>query len=1002
MIPCLAFLVCLLTAFTYENVLQLNYNENVVPTFKGQDFSVFISSETVISQNVGHLTYSLVNENNHETPPFQSFLMVCSFAPTIFSEYTQLAIFMKDYCQTVIPITPVLSEESSPDRCFSIDSTTMNLLLISFVTENQLPSYLNSQKNSVQVKIKYGACGDYGLTLIVGIETIQNTFHSDVKFSDINTDLESNDREVEGDSNTEGIMVKFGGIIGEPKCRKLIAWVENRGTFSYLAESMSGVVAINRKVYGRTIIMRCFLSMDENETKKEHTLITFLSYRGPTKLQVDANPRLHHPPISPKNPHICYSQSQNSPGFLSISDMEINGIIPYNNVSAQVSVLACMSDSNSGEDLCDGNFMAIFSGSPITLPDNSSFFLGPSYNHNMLGLLFTKQIQPPFCLDLKVAKNTRYMINVMLFAAAGGSIPPQSHHNIDLSCPYNYGFSLSAIMYRTHTHNLGRYVSMWVDHRNTWTLLASENNTNDIVQLSEPFHIRVNDTLNVRCTYDTHGVNTTTYIGESGEMCNFYLYYITNATAGREIRDCFIEKKFTPPYSREGEFYHQLPRRRVTFETNLELLASWSLQAQSIQGNLGICNLEHEGTILVILERYAEHFSQDKDWFDAENVLIDFRSVIKTNALTVFSMQNNTVLHGAGANRFYLPTGLYLSAEGELFITDLGLHQVVKFSRVKFNPSEGPELVLGTAFDPGNDSTHFCKPTSVLTDREENIYVGDGLCNTRIVKFEDDGYYVGSYGTSSSKRGLPGTFGEVTDLALDTTREVVLALDNQLLQIQVMDFLGNFYQVIDVSRYKNVLKICYSTDMDAILVLTSYGLESDIFILDPVTGMELNFISGRTRSFSAITVIPGNNTILVGDRSGRITMYSDINKVTNDVYENPNSKVHEFSAPESKVSDEKLTQLSPLIHFLYKPGLTDVEQPPKGRRHKFSRRLTMIVSASVVAALFFIVAIVFTVTFCSRCGSKREYEKCLLTDSEGEEDVLYDTLHESYENMRAL
>ncbi|KAL5267987.1 hypothetical protein ACHWQZ_G004885 [Mnemiopsis leidyi] len=614
----------------------------------------------------------------------------------------------------------------------------------------------------------------------------------------------------------------------------------------------------------------------------------------------------------------------------------------------------------------------------------------------MLAILFHKENQVAFCLDLVVPESSLYTIDVMLFAAPGGVLPPRSYHSIDLSCPYTSDESLNAIMYRTHTHSLGQYVSMWVEHKNTWTLLAFEKRSNAIIELSKPFHIRVNDTLNVRCTYDTHGVNSTILIDQTGEMCNFYLYYITNSSSGIDVKDCFKETKLTPPYDKRTGFHHQLSRNRVTYGTNLELTSSWSLQAQSSQGNLGICNLEHKGSILVILERYARHFSQDKDWFTDFNVMVDFHSVLKTNAITVFNMQNNSVTHTAGANRFYLPTGLYITNDGEIFITDLGLHQVVKFSQLQFHPRDSPELILGTAFYPGNDSTHFCKPTSVVTDPQENIYVGDGLCNSRIVKFEDDGYYVGSYGKPSFERGQPGTFGEVTDLAVDSTRAVILALDNKLLQIQVMDFFGNFYQVIDLSRYMNILKVCYSPDMDSIIILTSYGLESYMFILDPVTGIELSFISAATRTFSAITVIPGNNTVLVGDEDGMISMYRSNKMVTNEDYEDSKS------VGEVEELKESLSKLSPLIHILYKPGLAEKEKPSDDHSHKLSRRLTMLVSTSAVSMLLLIVLIVFTMTYCGRCNPKPGYEKFLLSDSEGEEDVLYDTLHESHENMKAL
>lgn len=71
-------------------------------------------------------------------------------------------------------------------------------------------------------------------------------------------------------------------------------------------------------------------------------------------------------------------------------------------------------------------------------------------------------------------------------------------------------------------------------------------------------------------------------------------------------------------------------------------------------------------------------------------------------------------------------------------------YQVLKVS------SDGRDqilLTLGEAFIPGSDHYHFCKPTDVAVDSESgNIFVSDGYCNARILKFSADGKYLSQWG----------------------------------------------------------------------------------------------------------------------------------------------------------------------------------------------------------------------------------------------------------------
>jgi hypothetical protein len=100
-----------------------------------------------------------------------------------------------------------------------------------------------------------------------------------------------------------------------------------------------------------------------------------------------------------------------------------------------------------------------------------------------------------------------------------------------------------------------------------------------------------------------------------------------------------------------------------------------------------------------------------------------------------------------GANKFYMPHGITVDHEDNIWLTDVAMHQVFKFN---LDQSDEPLLVLGTEFAPGNGETQLCKPTSIdLSKTNGDIYVGDGYCNNRIVRYDKDGNFIKSYQDSS-------------------------------------------------------------------------------------------------------------------------------------------------------------------------------------------------------------------------------------------------------------
>lgn len=67
-----------------------------------------------------------------------------------------------------------------------------------------------------------------------------------------------------------------------------------------------------------------------------------------------------------------------------------------------------------------------------------------------------------------------------------------------------------------------------------------------------------------------------------------------------------------------------------------------------------------------------------------------------------------------------MPHGISVDADGNVWVTDVALHQVMRFSP---SDTSNPDLVLGEAFVPGNDQFHFCKPTDIAISSTGVAYI---------------------------------------------------------------------------------------------------------------------------------------------------------------------------------------------------------------------------------------------------------------------------------------
>ncbi len=162
---------------------------------------------------------------------------------------------------------------------------------------------------------------------------------------------------------------------------------------------------------------------------------------------------------------------------------------------------------------------------------------------------------------------------------------------------------------------------------------------------------------------------------------------------------------------------------------------------------------------------------------------------------------SGVLLNSWGENYFIMPHGLTVDAENNIWVTDVALHQIFKFTH------SGKLLFkIGESGISGNDSLHFNMPTDVAVCKDGSFYVSDGYGNSRVVKFSKTGKYLFEWG----KKGIAsGEFNTPHGIDLDGNGNVYVA-DRENNRIQKFDALGNF-----IFQWKNTeAKQLYSLTID--------------------------------------------------------------------------------------------------------------------------------------------------------------------------------------------
>ncbi|XP_053267124.1 peptidyl-glycine alpha-amidating monooxygenase [Pleuronectes platessa] len=432
----------------------------------------------------------------------------------------------------------------------------------------------------------------------------------------------------------------------------------------------------------------------------------------------------------------------------------------------------------------------------------------------------------------------------LLMAVDTVILPGKRVTDADVACDYS-SYPIYPFAFRTHTHRLGKVVSGYRIRNGKWSLIGRQS-----PQLPQAFYqanaevdVKYGDTVAARCVFTGEGRTSKTYIGGTSddEMCNFYLMF-------------YMESKHAIPYmscmeTGSKELFQHIPAEanvpiavapdhsmmhmgksaddqddRSVMDANqagqtldqdhLELVSPWpqsSLQLGQVSG----LALDSDSN-LVIFHRGDHHWGADSFNSQARYQQRALGPIQQSTILVVDPGKGN-ILKASGRNMFYMPHGITTDKENNYWVTDVALHQVLKVSG---DGGDRTLLTIGEAFIPGSDSSHLCQPTDVAVDTHTgNIFVSDGYCNSRILKFSADGKYLSEWGAGSSDRRRRVAFKVPHSLVFLPDRREVCVADRENGRIQCfIAETGEFVKEIKKEEFGGeVFAISYSPAGDGLI-----------------------------------------------------------------------------------------------------------------------------------------------------------------------------------------
>ncbi|XP_031572438.1 peptidyl-glycine alpha-amidating monooxygenase-like [Actinia tenebrosa] len=454
-----------------------------------------------------------------------------------------------------------------------------------------------------------------------------------------------------------------------------------------------------------------------------------------------------------------------------------------------------------------------------------------------------------------------FIAGIFLLWSANTDIAPEANGvHSDIGCIFDDETPIYAFAYRTHAHALGSLISGYKVHRQNWTLLGkkSPQEPQAFYPMNKVVKITKGDKLAARCTYDAKGHHLTKHvnIGSSGkdEMCNFYIMYYQDASLHDIDNDVCSDmdlKGLTLNFPKDSKSTSSKPQTPIsksrpsseavvnnnhdndsndsfshskTLKEEYDLVKDWPKLGKETLGQVSGVALDSIGNVILF---HRGKRTWDVNSFDDQHNF-NGQNPIREHTVLTLNPISGRVISRWGNNMFYLPHGITVDHSDNIWLTDIAMHQVLKY------PPKGddmPLLSVGEMFVPGSDDNHFCQPTDVAVENSGVFYVADGYCNSRIMKFSSKGKMLAKW----SEKGYL-SLNIPHSLALDEINQRLYIADRENGRIQHVDTItGQFGQPITKQPFGLIYAVNFNNHNGLLYAVNGNSVESNL----PVKGFTL-------------------------------------------------------------------------------------------------------------------------------------------------------------------
>ncbi|CAF0958876.1 unnamed protein product [Brachionus calyciflorus] len=286
----------------------------------------------------------------------------------------------------------------------------------------------------------------------------------------------------------------------------------------------------------------------------------------------------------------------------------------------------------------------------------------------------------------------------------------------------------------------------------------------------------------------------------------------------------------------KGQLNNLLSPKTITISryTNLE---NWYNPKSINLGQIGGIAISEKTESVYIFHRASQLWQMDS--FNEEYRFNTRKyKVIPTDTIVVMNKNSGKFIKSWGSNLFFMPHGLTLDSEGNIWVTDVGRHQVLKFSA---DNTKNPILTVGELMIPGNDKNHLCQPSDVAILKNGDFFVADGYCNSRIIKFNKNGEYLTEW--SSEDEMMPSHFFVPHSIALNEEQNLLCVADRENFRIQCFDLHGNLIHQIKSPEFGPIYSVAFAANNASVLyAINGYNSRDDkqydkkVFLISTKTG----------------------------------------------------------------------------------------------------------------------------------------------------------------------